>query len=78
MSKPVIVIPARMDATRFPGKPLYEIEGVPGEIKKINTKMFICCGNGSLEIIKIQKSGKKVLAGNDFINGIKKNENFFK
>ncbi len=64
--------------TIWSAKTNYEIEGVPGEIKKINKKMFVCCGNGSLEIIKIQKSGKKVLAGNDFINGIKKNENFFK
>ena len=33
--------------------------------------MYVCCGKGSLEILKIQKSGRKVMSGVDYLNGIK-------
>lgn len=48
-----------------------KIFGEPGEIKKNNNKMYVCCGKGSLEILKIQKSGRKVMSGVDYLNGIK-------
>ena len=48
-----------------------KIFGEPGEIKKNNNKMYVCCGKGSLEILKIQKSGRKIMSGVDYLNGIK-------
>ena len=48
-----------------------KILGEPGEIKKEDNKMFVCCGQGSIEILKIQKSGRKIMSGINFLNGIK-------
>ena len=48
-----------------------KIFGEPGEIKKEDNKMYVCCGKGSIEILKIQKSGRKVMSGINFLNGIK-------
>ena len=48
-----------------------KIHGEPGEIKKEDNKMFVCCGQGSIEILKIQKSGRKIMSGINFLNGIK-------
>ena len=48
-----------------------KIFGEPGEIKKEDNKMYVCCGKGSIEILKIQKSGRKIMSGINFLNGIK-------
>ena len=46
-----------------------------GEIKKIDKSMVVGCKDKNIEIIKIQKSGQRQVAGKDFINGISKIEN---
>ena len=51
-----------------------KIFGEPGEIKKEDNKMYVCCGKGSIEILKIQKSGRKIMSGINFLNGIKISE----
>ena len=38
--------------------------------QKIEKKMFVSCKDNEIEIIKIQKSGKNVMDGKNFINGI--------
>ena len=43
----------------------------PGEIFNDNGKLVVACGEGSIEIIEIQKSGQKKISGRDFLNGIK-------
>ncbi len=41
-----------------------------GKIFKKEKKMFVCCGNGkSIEVLKIQMPGKKIISGIDFLNG---------
>ncbi len=42
----------------------------PGSIRKIEKKMFVSCKDNEIEIIKIQKSGKNIMDGKSFINGI--------
>ncbi len=41
----------------------------PGLIEVSAKRMFIGCANGSVEIILIQKDGKKILSVKDFLNG---------
>ena len=46
----------------------------PGTIIDTDQKIIIACGNKSaLEIILLQKSGKKIIFANDFLNGTKIN-----
>lgn len=56
------------------------ISGLKGEIKKFDKDFYICCGKGSIKVLKIQQTGKKVLDGRSFLNGlenkIKKNNIF--
>lgn len=41
----------------------------PGLIEVNAKRMFIGCANGSVEILLIQKDGKKILSVKDFLNG---------
>lgn len=41
----------------------------PGLIEVSNKRMYIGCGVGSIEILLIQKDGKKLMSVKDFING---------
>ena len=41
--------------------------GEPGEV--LNEKLTIACGKNALEVIEIQKEGKKVLKINEFLSG---------
>lgn len=38
-------------------------------IKTANKKMAIICGSGILEILKLQMEGKKIMSGEEFLNG---------
>lgn len=41
----------------------------PGLIEVLNKRMYIGCLDGSIEILLIQKDGKKLMSARDFING---------
>ena len=41
----------------------------PGKILIENNKLFIGCGNKSLEILRIQPAGKKIMTADEFIRG---------
>ncbi len=41
----------------------------PGLIEVSDKRMFIGCANGSVEILLIQKDGKKIVSAKDFLNG---------
>ena len=55
--KTIILIPARMSSTRFPGKPLAPIDGVPMVVYcarnalKTNLEVYVC--TDSKEIAKV-------------------------
>lgn len=42
---------------------------IPGLIEVSNKRMYIGCLNGSIEILLIQKDGKKLMGAKEFING---------
>ncbi len=47
----------------------YEEKLSPSEIKQTKTKLFIGCGEGSLEILELQHEGKKKLKAEEFLRG---------
>lgn len=48
-------------------KEVQKRSGEPGEV--LNEKLTIACGKNALEVIEIQKEGKKVLKINEFLSG---------
>ena len=48
-------------------KEVQKKSGEPGEV--LNEKLTIACGKNALEVIEIQKEGKKVLKINEFLSG---------
>jgi methionyl-tRNA formyltransferase len=53
--------------------PDFEFDGKPGTIVKINEESFwVLCGDKKpIAIKKIQRPGKKVVSGKDFVNGLR-------
>ncbi len=48
----------------------YQIQGVPGELFKIEkNRLVVCCGDGALELLDIQLEGKKRMAVSDWLKG---------
>lgn len=41
----------------------------PGELQKVDNKLYGGCGNGSVELKKVQLPGTKLLTGEEFANG---------
>lgn len=64
---PVILIPARMKATRLPGKPLADIAGEPMVVRVINgTKktglpVYVACSEPEVEQVVKENGGKAVM-----------------
>ena len=42
----------------------------PGQIVNKDGRLIVGCGQGSIEIFEIQRSGQKRLSGKEFLNGI--------
>ncbi len=55
-SEPIVLIPARMAATRLPGKPLADIEGVPMIVRAVamaaKSGYRVCVAAGDAEIVE--------------------------
>ncbi len=60
--------------------PYDETFGAPGEIFNKGKRLFVSCGKGSVEILKLKPEGKKEIKGIDFLNGYRpvKGEKFGK
>ncbi|HUA87123.1 MAG TPA: methionyl-tRNA formyltransferase [Bryobacteraceae bacterium] len=43
---------------------------LPGEVKAENRRLYVGCGEGSLELIEVQSEGKKRMAASAFLNGV--------
>lgn len=41
----------------------------PGEVLKVNDKIIVACGEGSIEVTEVQISGKNIMDARSFING---------
>jgi methionyl-tRNA formyltransferase len=44
-------------------------EGVPGEVLETGDRLVIACGDGAVELTRIQQPGKQRLPAADFLNG---------
>ena len=53
------------------GEPAEEglAEGVPGEVLEAGDRLVIACGDGAVELTRIQQPGKQRLSAADFLNG---------
>jgi len=46
-----------------------EGEGPPGEVLEIGERLLVACGDGAVDLTRIQQPGKKRLPAVDFLNG---------
>ena len=46
-----------------------ELEGAPGELRPEGRRLFVICGEGTVELVEVQPEGKKVMSALDFLNG---------
>jgi len=46
-----------------------EGEGSPGEVLEIGERLLVACGDGAVDLTRIQQPGKKRLPAVDFLNG---------
>ena len=47
-----------------------ECEGIPGKLVKLGkNRLGICCGDGALELLDVQLSGKKRMYVSDWLKG---------
>ena len=44
-------------------------DGAPGTLFVRDARLYVCCGDGALEIIELQASGKKRMPASDFLRG---------
>ena len=44
-------------------------DGAPGTLVVQDGRLYVCCGEGALEILELQASGKKRMAACDFLRG---------
>ena len=51
--------------------------GNPGDVIEKNSKFFVCCGDGAVELVTVQYEGGKRMSAKDFFRGrpLKENEN---
>lgn len=69
------IIPARMASSRFPGKPLVLIDGIPmvirvyKEASRVLQNLIIASGDPEIEAIAGQFGAKFVMTGNDHTSG---------
>ena len=43
--------------------------GAPGEVVEASGAMVVACGSGALEVLEVQRQGKRRMAAQDFLNG---------
>ena len=74
--KSIIIIPSRMASTRFPGKPLAKIDGVPmvervwqQAIKSEVGDVFVACSESEVYDLIISKGGKAILTDPNLPSG---------
>lgn len=75
--KIAIIIPARVDGTRFPGKVLMEFFGVPmiehirrrAELNKYSVEVFVATGDASIADVMSKYGGKVIKTDRDHENG---------
>lgn len=48
-----------------------KVDVAPGEIEEHSSQVFVGCGEGTLELLKVQMQGKSVMKATDFFNGYK-------
>lgn len=52
-------------------------QGSAGQLTVADGRLFASCGEGMLEILELQPAGKRRMAANDFVNGLRKNCTWF-
>lgn len=76
MTRPLIIIPARMASTRLPGKPLADIHGTPMIVHVIDRAMssgvpdvYVACAEKEIKDAVTAHAGKAVLTDPDLPSG---------
>ncbi|MEL7361271.1 MAG: methionyl-tRNA formyltransferase, partial [Bacteroidota bacterium] len=47
-----------------------ELSGQPGEVLDVDGRLLIACGAGAVEVLEVQRQGKRRMATSAFLNGI--------
>lgn len=47
-----------------------EGSGAPGEVLRAEGRIVVACGTGALEVLELQRQGKRRMAAIDFLNGV--------
>jgi methionyl-tRNA formyltransferase len=53
----------------YRAKEVNDFSGLPGKIIIEGSKLFVCCGEGAVEVLELQPAGKRVMKASEYVQG---------